>query len=144
MDYENPKAFTKPEQVTLPPQTATEHTGYDAAHQDVRQRLVHGTNSATRHVSSKRVTKSPHLRIELGWVHAELTRRSFVEGRTSVALKKPEGRRHSAGCLVKRDPLGRKRAGPPVIDSTPACNEPPARLSRRRSLVFGGHSCRYN
>ena len=65
MDYET-KPFTKPEQVTLPPQRRP-NTQAMTPHIKMFVSDWLPTSSATRHASSKPVTKSPPLRIEPGW-----------------------------------------------------------------------------
>jgi hypothetical protein len=65
MDYENTKSFTKPEQVTLPPQRRP-NTGY---RHTSKWSSATGTltSLATRHASSKPVTESTPPRIKPGW-----------------------------------------------------------------------------
>ena len=66
MDYENPKSFTKPEQVTLPPQRRPK-TQAMTPHIKMFVSDWFTESSATRHASSEPVTDSPPLRIEPGW-----------------------------------------------------------------------------
>ena len=67
MDYESPKSFTKPEQVTLPPQRRPNAQAMAPHTSKCSSAIGTPTSLATRHASSKPVTESALLRIEPGW-----------------------------------------------------------------------------